>query len=286
VQAQGGYDADDALVTRQNVYDFSQSYADKLKLKGGRLFVNDPKKIDAKKAAEAALGLEAPPSPAEVEMMAEQAKEQAKIQGQIEVEKFKAGVRAQELQLELQKFQAQLAANEAAAQRAHELALAKLAQDANLAQQKLALDMTIHREKEARENKKIDTESQYVLIEQEKAAREERSEELRADLAARETAARERNDTLKIEADERKIQREEVMDMRKIALEDRKLNLEERRLEMEAAAPPEAPAPAPAPQPSDKGGSDAMAAALLAVAASMNRPKTATRPDGSKITIE
>jgi hypothetical protein len=280
VEAQGGMDG--PLINKKNIYHATMALADKLRVKGATLQVTDPEKEEQAKAL--AGDTEQPPSEADMLLMAEQQKEKIKVEGQIEIEKFKASVEQQKLSIELEKFKMKLAADEAAAQRAHELAMAKITQDATIAQQKMSMDLMIHREKEARENKKIDTESQYVLLEQEKAAREQQSEEMRAELAARETAARERNDALKIAADERKMQREEVMDMRKIALEDRKIALEEKRLEVEASMPPEAPAAAA--QPSDKGANDGMAAAVLAVAAALSKPKTATRPDGSKITIE
>ncbi len=286
VEAQGGIEAKDPIVSKQNLYNAALSLADKLRIKDATLQLTDPAKAAEIKALTGPQ--EEGPSEADMLLMAEQQKEQIKVQGQIEIEKFKAGVEQQKLSLELEKFKMKLAADEAAAQRAHELAMAKITQDATIAQQKLSMDLMIHREKEARENKKIDTESQYVLIEQEKAAREQRSEEMRAELSARETAARERNDALKIEADERQMQREEAMDMRKIALEDRKIQLEERRLEVEASMPAETEKPEKSDNSSAAlgAGFQAIAESQKALAEALTRPKTATRSDGSKITIE
>ncbi len=128
VQAQGGYDADDALVTRQNVYDFSQSYADKLKLKGGRLFVNDPKKIDAKKAAEAAMGLEAPP---EVPPEVQQAQMELKLEEQTQAAKLALATKQAETQAQID--------------------LIKIKEKGKLDREQMMLDMQLQRERSKQE---------------------------------------------------------------------------------------------------------------------------------------
>ena len=279
----------------QNAYNALKRFCERAGFKAPELFFTDPAAIQAKKDEENAKRVAAgqppieepppPPSPDEV-----------KAKAAMEIEQAKAQTQAQIKQMEL-------AASEAKAARDYQLEVRKLEQEQILAREKLAAETMIARErlqldgtlndyKEQMAAQKLALENEWTKIEMQASEMRRQSDERQAELQARETALREQNDTAKIEADARKAELEAVNAERNFQLEQQRIALEERKLEMEQAnmarqamMPPVDTEASRGPAPTDRNG-EAMSMAIMALAESMNRPKTATRPDGSKITIE
>lgn len=169
--------------------------------------------------------------------------------------------------------------------------------------QQAAMKMQVEMSKLQGANQKLEVENQWVKIEMAKTQMEQQNSNQEAMLRARETAMREQNDKLKIDADIRKMDVE--MEIKRAELEIKRaeldmkakeLGLKARELEVkveldregrdhdyqirqiDSAKPKETEKP-------DKG-LEAVGMGLQALAQQLGKPKTATRPDGSKITIE
>lgn len=139
VQAQGGLDSKDGLVTKQSVYDFSQNYGKKLGVKAAPMFLNDPKRIEEEKAAKAAAGVqEEPEVPPEV----------AQAQMELEVEKQTQAAR---IQLETQKAQTQAQIDMAKLKAKADLDREQMRADMALAKERAGLELQMQREKAAAE---------------------------------------------------------------------------------------------------------------------------------------
>ena len=247
------------MVSPKTVWNASTRFARKVGFKAPEMFFEDPDELEKKKeeakAQRAAQGIPEPEPPPPPEVVEAKSK--------MELEQMKAGLSAQQddkrAAMEIQKFQAEAGMRAQSEQRAHELAVMKLQQEAELTQAKIMADMTIARERLAKEStisslkdqmeaQKIALENEWTRLEMASAEARRQTEERQHALSARETEMREANDQAKIGADTRKAEleaaraeREFQLEQQRLALEARKIELQERELGLTMAA--SAPAP-------------------------------------------